>query len=1473
MKSFKKIANTFSLCVILLGMLVMGIYLALMTPFIQTRLVGYFTRQLGERTGLNISIGKVDFRPLETIVLEEVLLRDERQDTVLFVGRLFARLDSVRLMHRSCVVRELRLEKAFLDYRVPDGGGSPLDSLLAAFSRGDDAPGNAPGWRINLSGIELRDCRVNYADADPRPVEAGVNWTDMECQEVYATLRAIEFPGGGFRARVEGLRLKEKSGLTLHELTANVFADSARLLVTDGSLRVEESRLHLDTLAYEWIPGAGYWRDFVRKMPQRYLFSDAEVHLDDLFYFSDALQDLHGVVSGSGEVYNTVDNLAGRNIDLFIGEKSRVRADFRANGLLRVEDARLEIDLQETLLSPAELRGLYLPWIEEHYLPIPGILDRYDTFNISGTFSGELLDFIITARCTTPGIGGNVVVTYRSGENGYDYAGELHMDHVDYARLSGQDFLGAGTFDGKFSGGYPRDTSFLFEGEAARVSLFDGVTRDVKLSVNGTGNRYHVRASVDNDSVRALVAAEYETRDSMTSIRARGEMSVRKWDSWAPTLFAPGESIAARFAGEWNEGRKGGRDECRADLRLSLGYSNERGSIEIDPLHFAHAMIAGEGRTTLESNLVDVELAGNYQGLQPGKLWDYLLYTYFPSSEQAVRQPLPGLDLSCSVVMKNLNAILPLLYPGVSLSDQATLLARHEQTGDIRLEFTADSIDWEMLHLRQPKLRVNGNSDSIKSTCTVAMLHYEPIGKIYNLRDATRIRADRVSNELTWNNWGRETYSGAISFDIGLARYGNWRVTQLLVHPGVIIIGDATWRIGQSLVLRERDNFFINNFEIQRDDQLFRLKGRVGENPRDTLLVQFENLKLADVGHLIPGNRLPLFGLLNGRVRLQDLYHDRLVHANIELTNWGIAGDTLGVLGAHSYWDDRQQILRIDVANRTNDRDSLYATGHYDPSKNLVDMNLVTSIDAGRVTRYFPGILGRGSGRISGGLSLKGPSGDPRLDGFLHFDHVAIPVEPVHTTFTLNDRVEIKGSRVIFDHLQLLDNNANTASISGYHDIETGRPDVNLQFKNFMIVDATATGQSAAYGQLAITGRTRIHAPAGIYTLTANLKTEHSRLFVPLGSTGLDDEYNFLHFSNTARDARPAAASRRRQTPATAPFDFDVSVEVTNDLELQLILDPTVGDILKSVGKGDLRVSIGKDNQLNLFGEYAIEQGEYLFTMGNLVNKQFILHPGGHITWNGDPTNATIDVTALYPLRTALGDLVQDAVSDWDTRDYTTKIPVECTLHLTDNLMNPTINFGIEFPSLDSRTRGTLQGLLDSPDEINKQVFALLLMNRFYPRDQQDVVISDASYQTGVATASEMLSRQFSRWLSRLASNLDVDVAYRPGDRETNNEFEVALSTRVWNNRVSISANGNVIEKAKDTGQTPVTGDFDVEVKLNPQGTLKLEAYSHTDTKITYNATETVQGIGVSYQEHFDTFRELLRNYLGLFKSKQQRLK
>ena len=163
-------------------------YMALMTPFVQTRLVDYFTRILEERTGTTISIGRVEFRPIESLILNDVFVRDCRQDTLVFCERLVMKVDSVSFVKRRFTITEAAFEKAKFNLwieRRQDGGESltNVEQLINSFSssKADTVPQTSSGWNVNLTQVILKDCRFRYIESDYEPTDYGINWTDVEC--------------------------------------------------------------------------------------------------------------------------------------------------------------------------------------------------------------------------------------------------------------------------------------------------------------------------------------------------------------------------------------------------------------------------------------------------------------------------------------------------------------------------------------------------------------------------------------------------------------------------------------------------------------------------------------------------------------------------------------------------------------------------------------------------------------------------------------------------------------------------------------------------------------------------------------------------------------------------------------------------------------------------------------------------------------------------------------------------------------------------------------------------------------------------------------------------------------------------------------------------------------------------------------------------------------------------------------------
>jgi len=284
-----------------------------------------------------------------------------------------------------------------------------------------------------------------------------------------------------------------------------------------------------------------------------------------------------------------------------------------------------------------------------------------------------------------------------------------------------------------------------------------------------------------------------------------------------------------------------------------------------------------------------------------------------------------------------------------------------------------------------------------------------------------------------------------------------------------------------------------------------------------------------------------------------------------------------------------------------------------------------------------------------------------------------------------------------------------------------------------------------------------------------------------------------------------------------------------------------------------------------MYGDFHIEEGDYLFTLQNVINKRFKVEQGGTIEWNGDPLNANIDIKAVYRTKTSLYDLFLQA-----PEEYKRRIPVECQLFMTNKLMSPDISFDIYLPTADEETRSRVKGMMNTEEELSKQFLSLLVINSFMPDPNMGGM--QASTGTGAlgaagvgVTTSELLSNQLSNWLSQISKDFDIGVNYRPGDQISSDEVEVALSTQLLDDRVSINGNldvgGTQTSTTTSTNTSNIVGDFNVDIKINKSGKLRLKAYNKANDKLMYAESPYTQGVGLFYREEFNTLGQLFKRY------------
>jgi hypothetical protein len=268
---------------------------------------------------------------------------------------------------------------------------------------------------------------------------------------------------------------------------------------------------------------------------------------------------------------------------------------------------------------------------------------------------------------------------------------------------------------------------------------------------------------------------------------------------------------------------------------------------------------------------------------------------------------------------------------------------------------------------------------------------------------------------------------------------------------------------------------------------------------------------------------------------------------------------------------------------------------------------------------------------------------------------------------------------------------------------------------------------------------------------------------------------------------------------------------------------------------------------------------------------------------------ADINITAVYKIKAAPIDLLDNqlaGITAEERNTYKEKIPFETELKMNGELMKPDISFDIILPeennnSVSSKilneTKSKLAQLREQSDELNKQVFALIVLGRFIG---ENPFASESGGTSASSIARESASKILSQQLNNLAGDLISGVElnfdlqtiddYSTGQKENKTDLNIGVTKKLLNDRLKVTVGSSFgLEGSQQANEQAanIGGDISLDYQLSKDGKYKIRAYRVNKYQVALQGEVVETGIAFIITLDYDKFRELFH------KSKTQKPK
>lgn len=1448
----------------------------LQTTFFQNFLANKTSEILTKQLGVEVHIEKMHISLMMDVTLEGVRMNDLHNNEMIVAQYLHFSIDGIDINRLKFALSKLRLDNAGFVLRKYENEDHYNISMVFPPSR-DSAVFVFPAT-ILCGDVALHHCFFNL-QKDLAPHKAnGFDHNHISLKINYLKANKILISDDEYSFNIKTLKASDYSGVAIENLTSYVKFLPDGWYFDDMNLKTPTSNLDMDLkFAYNTFDNM---KDFIDSVTIISNIRPSVLDIKDIAYFSESLSKYPIITSVEGNVEGKINNLKVNDFKVAFANETELNTTAILQGITNPQTAFIKATIHHFKTTLKDIQST--PSIFGKVDIPKGIID---TLLLNAEFTGTVdhfeTFFDLQASC------GSIKSKLRMWKdidfNDYQYYGTLLASDLHTTKAMGLDdsynikniYL---NFDG--FGTNLNNAEVHLNSELCGISAL-GYEYDT-LNINGKLKKQMFNGNINLEDPN--IGLDFNGLVNLSDTILVFDFSASIKNAYIARLgFFPNRPKDARFSTDFFIKASG----SNLNNLLGIVKINDAVLIENDSIYDFNDIrigtfqqMSGERKVILRSDMVDVNIEGNFLSMEFGQVIDYLMSTHFPSYHTALQKnhlfSNETFKIEWDVSLKNISPLTRLFIPELNIPEGLYI------SGIINSKDSLFSITGQ-----SPKIQYMdflGENWYFYNHNTA----HDPILQT-GFKKLTFITSDEDSSaNLSRNNFDiqldffRDTISYTLQWDhtatdTDSLHYSIQGISDLTKYPEMTFrftdmnayINDLSWQVAEnnSIKIDSSGNTVFEHLYFFSDSSHFSLDGKKFANDSigvSNVNLDIKNINLEFINLFLNNSDFYFRSVISGTANAELKENRLFFFSDLELENLKINDITFGNTTIKSEWEPDKQGIYLDVESTIVSRRGkvshpLQIEGLVYPNAEKQNFDLSMKINNVRLSLLNPFIqdfVDETLGMISGEATLKGGFEAPIVKGFVELSNCEALIKYTNTLYRFDGTVDINENLINLHNIILEDTAGGKAYIEGgirHKNFDNFQLDLVVKPENFIFLNTNRFQNDIFYGNAVVSGKIDITGATDDIDISAFVRTNKGTdMSIPISSAMSIDENSYIIFKSEDQDS----TETNKMKSSIVGLNMTLRMNLTPEALVKIYLPGDVGN-LSANGSGQITLGLDKRGNMSLKGTYTLDGGRFMFNLKNIISKRLNINKGSTIVFNGDPMDALLNVSAKYETKTTLSGLNIPL----DSTVLQQRTLVNCIIYMKEELSDPKISFGVAFPGLSENITNIIFAQLDTTNEalMTQQAFSLLMMNSFTFNAGSEFSFGNTVTSSGF----NMLTNQINNWLSQVSNKFDIGINYRPGDQVSADEIGLAFNTKLFNDRVTIDANVGYSGNANTSNKaSSIVGDVSVEVKITKDGRFTTKVFSRSNSndisKIgTSNEQGYTYGLGLNYRKNFNKFKEI----------------